>query len=62
MPDQSRQSHCTGSDKSDEKRLQKLEEVQRYLAARFGANRLRRVVLSQPGAPLPEWRVGLFEG
>jgi hypothetical protein len=31
--------------------------VQRYLAARFGVDRLRRVVLAQPGAPLPEWRV-----
>jgi len=38
-------------------REQKLREVQRYLAVRFGANRLRRVVLSRPGAPLPEWRV-----
>jgi len=36
----------------------KLREVQRYLAARFGANRLRRAILSQPNAPLPEWRVG----
>jgi len=36
----------------------KLREVERYLAARFGANRLRRAVLAQPGAPLPEWRVG----
>jgi nucleotidyltransferase/DNA polymerase involved in DNA repair len=42
-------------------REQKLREVQRYLAARFGANRLRRAVLSQPGAPLPEWRVGWLE-
>jgi hypothetical protein len=38
-----------------------LYEVQRYLSARFGANRLRRAVLSQPGAPLPEWRVGWME-
>ena len=36
----------------------KLREVERYLAARFGANRLRRAVLAQPGAPLSEWRVG----
>jgi protein ImuB len=36
----------------------KLREVERYLAARFGANRLRRTVLAQPGAPLPEWRTG----
>jgi nucleotidyltransferase/DNA polymerase involved in DNA repair len=35
----------------------KLREVQRYLTARFGANRLRRALLAQPGAPLPEWRV-----
>lgn len=40
-----------------DERVQKLQEVQRYLVARFGANRLRRVILSQPGAPLPEWRV-----
>jgi protein ImuB len=43
-------------------RERKLREVQRYLAARFGANRLRRAVLSQPGAPLPEWRVGWLSG
>jgi len=30
--------------------------VERYLASRFGASRLRRAVLTQPGAPLPEWR------
>jgi DNA polymerase-4 len=40
----------------------KLQEVQRYLAARFGSpkgesNHLRRAVIAQPGAPLPEWRV-----
>jgi len=35
----------------------KLHEVQRYLAARFGASRLRRATLSQPNAPLPEWRI-----
>jgi nucleotidyltransferase/DNA polymerase involved in DNA repair len=40
----------------------KLREVERYLAARFGANRLRRAVLAQPGAPLPEWRIGWQEG
>jgi len=39
----------------------KLREVQRYLAARFGANRLRRAIVTQPGAPLPEWRVGWLE-
>jgi protein ImuB len=37
---------------------EKVREVQRYLATRFGANRLRRAILAQPGAPLPEWRVG----
>jgi protein ImuB len=36
---------------------EKLREVQRYLVTRFGSNRLRRAVLVQPGAPLPEWRV-----
>jgi len=41
---------------------QNLHEVQRYLKARFGANRLRRAVLSQPGAPLPEWRIGWLSG
>lgn len=42
----------------EDKREQKLREVQRYLVSRFGENRLRRAVLAQPGAPLPEWRVG----
>jgi protein ImuB len=42
-------------------RESKLQEVQRYLATRFGANCLRRAVLAQPGAPLPEWRVGWLE-
>ena len=41
-----------------DRREDKLREVERYLAARFGANRLRRAVLAHPGAPLPEWRVG----
>lgn len=40
----------------------RLREVERYLAARFGANRLRRAVLALPGAPLPEWRVGWQDG
>ena len=40
-----------------DERVGKLQGVQRYLANRFGANRLRRAVLAQPGAPLPEWRV-----
>lgn len=47
----------------------KLQEVQRYLASRFtsstfqdspsghGGTWLQRAVISQPGAPLPEWRV-----
>ena len=39
-------------------REDKLREVERYLAARFGTSRLRRAVLAQPAAPLPEWRVG----
>ncbi len=34
----------------------KLLEVQNYLQARFGANRLRRAILAHPAAPLPEWR------
>ena len=36
----------------------KLREVQRYLTTRFGVAHLQRAVLSHPGAPLPEWRVG----
>jgi hypothetical protein len=44
-----------------DEREAKLREVQRYLAARFGANTLRRAVLAQPGAPLPEWRVGWLD-
>jgi hypothetical protein len=40
----------------EDERERKLQEVERYLAARFGANRLRRAMLTQPGAPLPEWR------
>jgi nucleotidyltransferase/DNA polymerase involved in DNA repair len=60
----------------DERRA-KLQEVQRYLVARFGvspfeasplrasplgSHRLRRPVLAQPGAPLPEWRIGWRSG
>jgi nucleotidyltransferase/DNA polymerase involved in DNA repair len=41
----------------EEERKGKLREVEQYLVARFGANRLRRAVIAQPGAPLPEWRV-----
>jgi hypothetical protein len=47
---------------AETERVQKLREVQCYLAARFGANRLRRAVLAHPGAPLPEWRVGWLTG
>jgi hypothetical protein len=53
---QTRSSHSSKIGVGDE-RKQKLQEVQRYLAARFGTERLWRVVLAQPGAPLPEWRV-----
>jgi nucleotidyltransferase/DNA polymerase involved in DNA repair len=45
----------------EDERQTKLREVQRYLAARFGSNCLRRAVLAQPGAPLPEWRVGWLD-
>ncbi len=45
----------------EDERQAKLREVQRYLAARFGSNCLRRAVLAQPGAPLPEWRVGWLD-
>jgi hypothetical protein len=43
---------------SESEREAKLDAVRRYLAARFGVARLRRVALVQPGAPLAEWRVG----
>jgi nucleotidyltransferase/DNA polymerase involved in DNA repair len=46
----------------EDQRVQKLRQVQAYLVARFGANRLRRAVLAQPGAPLPEWRAGWLSG
>jgi nucleotidyltransferase/DNA polymerase involved in DNA repair len=42
----------------EDKREEKLQEAQRYLATRFGANRLRQAMMTQPGAPLPEWRIG----
>ena len=45
----------------EDERQAKLREVQRYLAARFGSNCLRRAVMAQPGAPLPEWRVGWLD-
>lgn len=40
-----------------DERQEKIQEVQRYLASRFGKNSLRRAVISQPSAPLPEWRI-----
>jgi protein ImuB len=47
--------------------LRKLQEVERYLVTRFGTSvfggrRLRRAALTQPGAPLPEWRIGWQTG
>jgi hypothetical protein len=48
--------------KGEHERRRNLRKVQRYLEARFGANCLRRAALLQPGAPLPEWRVGWIEG
>ena len=42
----------------EDRRAEKLRQVQRYLTTRFGANCLRRAILSQPNAPLAEWRVG----
>jgi hypothetical protein len=56
----------------EDERKTKIQEVERYLATRFGgspfgispktgsplvSSRLRRPVLTQPNAPLPEWRV-----
>jgi len=45
----------------EDERATKVQEVERYLAVRFGpsfkAGRLRQAVMAQPGAPLPEWRV-----
>jgi hypothetical protein len=46
---------------------EKLREVERYLATRFGTSsfgngRLRRAAMVQPGAPLPEWRIGWQAG
>jgi hypothetical protein len=62
----------------EEKDQGKLGEVQRYLATRFAppekggfegiplenswGHRLRRAMLAQPGAPLPEWRVSWLDG
>jgi hypothetical protein len=42
----------------EDPRAEKLRQVERYLAQRFGTARLRRAVLSHPRAPLPEWRAG----
>jgi hypothetical protein len=42
----------------ENERERKLWKAQRYLVARFGTSRLQRTVIAQPGAPLPEWRVG----
>jgi protein ImuB len=38
-----------------------LRQVQRYLAARFGASCLRRAIVQHPRAPQAEWRVGWVE-
>lgn len=46
----------------EDQQASKLREVQSYLASRFGPNVLRRAVLAQSGAPLPEWRTGWLEG
>lgn len=46
---------------AESEKERKLREVQEYLASRFGAHRLRRAVLAQPGAPLSEWQVGWLE-
>jgi hypothetical protein len=61
----------------EDQRKSKLQEVERYLSTRFGNspfgvspnssssrgnNRLRRPVLTQPDAPLPEWRVSWQSG
>ena len=54
-------------------RQEKLREVERYLASRFGASPfmapasgsgglLRRPMMVRPGAPLPEWRIGWRSG
>jgi len=43
---------------AENERERKLQEVQQALKTRFGAHRLWRTTLAQPGAPLPEWRVG----
>ena len=47
---------------ADNERERKLQQVQQYLAARFGPNRLRRAAVLKPNAPLPEWRIGWYDG
>lgn len=61
----------------EDERKTKIQEVERYLTTRFGSSsfgispkaspplgssRLRRPVLTQPNAPLPEWRVSWQSG
>ncbi len=41
---------------TESEKERKLQQMQSYIAARFGADRLRRAVLAQPAAPLSEWR------
>jgi hypothetical protein len=43
---------------AENERERKLREVQKALKARFGSRRLWQTTLTQPEAPLPEWRVG----
>jgi protein ImuB len=44
-----------------EEHNQKLQQIQSYLAARFGASRLWQAVLAHPAAPLAEWRIGSWQ-
>jgi hypothetical protein len=44
-----------------DEREQKVQDVQRYLSARFGISHLRRALLALPDAPLPEWRFDWLE-
>lgn len=43
---------------ADRQRDAQLRQAQRYLAARFGENRLKRAAVVHPLAPLPEWCIG----
>ena len=43
---------------ADRQRDDQLRQAQRYLATRFGENRLKRAAVVHPNAPLPEWRIG----